>query len=207
MFSRWEMQEGAELEDGEKAMLEELKRAYFVCCCSAGPQDPSEAEETLAQQIQGGNTTIWWKCCPMKVHAVFCFFLSCHKRSLVIYTCSSQGCRMCGCECKWVCACTACSEFAYLCVCERSWANEMTRNCNNKKSEGDGSSLFIHMHQTNSPCFSTPHQMHFIFLEHISRNQFWEMENPDLFVWDKMWLCDHSRHFYFFIYIFWSQSV
>ncbi len=47
------MQEGAELEDGEKSMLEELQKAYFVCCCSPGPQDRPEADETLAEQTQG----------------------------------------------------------------------------------------------------------------------------------------------------------
>ncbi|XP_040010197.1 uncharacterized protein KIAA0825 homolog isoform X2 [Xiphias gladius] len=53
LANRWEMQEGAELEDGEKAMVEELQKAYFVCCCSPGPQDPPEADETLAEQTQG----------------------------------------------------------------------------------------------------------------------------------------------------------
>lgn len=53
MVARWEMQEGAELEDGEKSMVEELQRAYFVCCCSPRPQDPPEADETLAEQTRG----------------------------------------------------------------------------------------------------------------------------------------------------------
>nr|XP_046243006.1 uncharacterized protein KIAA0825 homolog isoform X2 [Scatophagus argus] len=53
LANRWEMQEGAELEDGEKSMVEELQKAYFVCCCSPGPQDPPEADETLAKQTQG----------------------------------------------------------------------------------------------------------------------------------------------------------
>lgn len=47
------MQESAELEDEEKAMVEELQKAYFVCCCSPGPQDPTEADETLTQETQG----------------------------------------------------------------------------------------------------------------------------------------------------------
>lgn len=47
------MQEDAELKDGEKFMVEELQKAYFVCCCSPGPQDPPEADETLAEQTQG----------------------------------------------------------------------------------------------------------------------------------------------------------
>ncbi|XP_070690225.1 uncharacterized protein KIAA0825 homolog [Pempheris klunzingeri] len=53
LANRWEMQEGAELEDGEKSMVEELQKAYFVCCCSPGWQDPPEADETLAEQTQG----------------------------------------------------------------------------------------------------------------------------------------------------------
>lgn len=67
---------------------------------------------------------------------------------------------------------------------------------NNKKSEGDCAFLFMRMSQTNSLnklCFSVMHQTHFIFLEHISRNQFWEMESLDLFAWDKIGLCDHCR--------------
>ncbi len=47
------MQEGAELEDGERNMVEELQKTYFVCGCSPGPQDPPEADETLAEQTQG----------------------------------------------------------------------------------------------------------------------------------------------------------
>lgn len=50
---RWEMQEGAELEDEEKAMVEELQKAYFVCCCSVGPQDSPEADETLTEEARG----------------------------------------------------------------------------------------------------------------------------------------------------------
>ncbi|TKS78886.1 hypothetical protein D9C73_012287 [Collichthys lucidus] len=50
---RWEMQEEAELEDGEKSMVEELKKAYFVCRCSPGPSGPPEAEETLAERTHG----------------------------------------------------------------------------------------------------------------------------------------------------------
>lgn len=61
---------------------------------------------------------------------------------------------------------------------------------NNKKSEGDVASLlYARLRQTLR--FSVLHQTHFIFLEHISRNQFWEMESLDLFAWDKMGLCDH----------------
>ncbi|TNN34609.1 hypothetical protein EYF80_055229 [Liparis tanakae] len=37
----WEMQEDAELEDGEKRMVEELQEASLVCCC--GSQDRPEA--------------------------------------------------------------------------------------------------------------------------------------------------------------------
>ncbi|KAM9360075.1 uncharacterized protein KIAA0825 homolog [Symphorus nematophorus] len=53
LANRWEMQEGAELEDGEKSMVEELHRAYFACCCSPRSQDPPEADETVAEQTQG----------------------------------------------------------------------------------------------------------------------------------------------------------
>ncbi|XP_071338749.1 uncharacterized protein KIAA0825 homolog isoform X2 [Trachinotus anak] len=53
LANRWEMQEGAELEDGEKVMVEELQKAYFVCCCSPGPQDPPAADEIPAEQTQG----------------------------------------------------------------------------------------------------------------------------------------------------------
>ncbi|XP_067376812.1 uncharacterized protein KIAA0825 homolog isoform X1 [Channa argus] len=52
LANRWEMQEGAELEDGDKAMVEELKKAYFVCCCSLGPKDCPDADETLTEQTR-----------------------------------------------------------------------------------------------------------------------------------------------------------
>ncbi|XP_060927572.1 uncharacterized protein KIAA0825 homolog [Limanda limanda] len=52
LANRWEMQEGAELDDGEKAMVEDLRKTYSVCCCSAGPQDAPDAEDTQAEQIQ-----------------------------------------------------------------------------------------------------------------------------------------------------------
>lgn len=70
----------------------------------------------------------------------------------------------------------------------------------NKKCVRDAASLFMRTPQTNSLCFSTLHQMHFIFLEHICRNQFWEMESLDLFAWDKMGLCDHCRQLKFFFF-------
>lgn len=47
------MQEGAELEDGEQEMVEELQKTYFVCCCSPGPQDPPAADETLPEESRG----------------------------------------------------------------------------------------------------------------------------------------------------------
>lgn len=47
------MQEGAELDDGEKAMVEELQKAYLLCCCSSGPHDHSADDETPAEQTQG----------------------------------------------------------------------------------------------------------------------------------------------------------
>lgn len=48
------MQEGAELEDEEKAMVEELQKAYFVHDCSLGVQDdPSQADEMLEKETEG----------------------------------------------------------------------------------------------------------------------------------------------------------
>ncbi|KAL6114369.1 kiaa0825 [Pungitius sinensis] len=58
LANRWEMQDDAELEDGEKFMVEELQKAHFVCCCSRGPRDPPKADETLAEQTQGGSSTL-----------------------------------------------------------------------------------------------------------------------------------------------------
>ncbi|XP_061133736.1 uncharacterized protein KIAA0825 homolog isoform X2 [Syngnathus typhle] len=54
LANRWEMREGAELEDEEKIMVEELQRAYFVCHCDAGLQESREADETTAEGTQGG---------------------------------------------------------------------------------------------------------------------------------------------------------
>ncbi|KAM4578924.1 uncharacterized protein KIAA0825 homolog [Fundulus diaphanus] len=51
--NRWDMQEDAELEDGERAMVEELQKAFFACCCSAGPQGASGTDETPTNQTQG----------------------------------------------------------------------------------------------------------------------------------------------------------
>lgn len=53
MHSRWDMQENAELEDGEKTMVEELKKAFFICCCNKEARDPLETDETPAKQTQG----------------------------------------------------------------------------------------------------------------------------------------------------------
>ncbi|XP_077456316.1 uncharacterized protein KIAA0825 homolog isoform X1 [Stigmatopora argus] len=55
LANRWEMQDGAELEDDEKMMTEELQRAYFVCHCDAGMQESREADETTAERTQGGQ--------------------------------------------------------------------------------------------------------------------------------------------------------
>ncbi|MED6287821.1 hypothetical protein CHARACLAT_020182 [Characodon lateralis] len=54
----WDMQKDAELEDGEKAMVEELQKAFLVCCCSAGPQDASGTNETPTNQTQRGSTAM-----------------------------------------------------------------------------------------------------------------------------------------------------
>lgn len=49
--SRWEMQEGAELDDEEKTMVEELQKAGFVR--GRGMQeDPPEADERLKNETQ-----------------------------------------------------------------------------------------------------------------------------------------------------------
>lgn len=47
------MQEGAELEEEETSMVEELQKAYFVCCCSLGLQDPPATDDTVENNIQG----------------------------------------------------------------------------------------------------------------------------------------------------------
>lgn len=48
------MQEGAELEDEEKSMVEELQKAYFVCCSSSpGLRDPTETHDTMENKTQG----------------------------------------------------------------------------------------------------------------------------------------------------------
>ncbi|KAM9858641.1 uncharacterized protein KIAA0825 homolog [Aulostomus maculatus] len=55
LANRWEMQEGAELEVAEKAMVLELQGAYFVCHCSPRQQDPPEADEKpSSEQTPGG---------------------------------------------------------------------------------------------------------------------------------------------------------
>lgn len=53
MLSRWDLQEGAELEDEEKAMVEELQKTFLVCSCSVGPQGSPGFDETPAKQTQG----------------------------------------------------------------------------------------------------------------------------------------------------------
>uniref|UniRef100_A0A1A7Y376 KIAA0825 n=1 Tax=Iconisemion striatum TaxID=60296 RepID=A0A1A7Y376_9TELE len=51
--NRWDMQEGVELEDAESAMVEELQKAVFVCCCHKNPQDPPGTDETPTKPTQG----------------------------------------------------------------------------------------------------------------------------------------------------------
>ncbi|XP_054629788.1 uncharacterized protein KIAA0825 homolog isoform X2 [Dunckerocampus dactyliophorus] len=55
LANRWEMQDGAELEEDEKTMVEELQRVYFVCHCNAGLQESREADEKMAERTQGGS--------------------------------------------------------------------------------------------------------------------------------------------------------
>lgn len=53
MRSRWEMQEGAELEDEEKTMVKELQNACCVSSSSQGKkEDPLEAEKMLKKETQ-----------------------------------------------------------------------------------------------------------------------------------------------------------
>ncbi|KAM8866056.1 uncharacterized protein KIAA0825 homolog [Synchiropus picturatus] len=53
LANRWEMQDGAELRDEDKALVEELRRAYFTCQCASGEQDPPDTDETLLEQTLG----------------------------------------------------------------------------------------------------------------------------------------------------------
>ncbi|XP_061906965.1 uncharacterized protein KIAA0825 homolog isoform X2 [Entelurus aequoreus] len=55
LANRWEMQDGAELQEDEKTTVEELRRAYFVCHCGAGLQESREADEKMAERTQGGS--------------------------------------------------------------------------------------------------------------------------------------------------------
>ncbi|XP_028269180.1 uncharacterized protein KIAA0825 homolog isoform X2 [Parambassis ranga] len=50
LANRWEMQEDAELEDGEKELVEELHKTFFVCCCNPEQQDPPETDEAPVEQ-------------------------------------------------------------------------------------------------------------------------------------------------------------
>ncbi|XP_071783596.2 uncharacterized protein KIAA0825 homolog [Centroberyx gerrardi] len=52
LANRWEMQDGAALEDEEKALVEELWKAYFVSRSSPGPQDTPGAAEAQAERTQ-----------------------------------------------------------------------------------------------------------------------------------------------------------
>ncbi|XP_076010214.1 uncharacterized protein KIAA0825 homolog isoform X2 [Genypterus blacodes] len=57
LANRWEMQEGAELEDEEKALTEELQRAFSLCSCSrGGTHDPAEAARHTEEQAQQPST-------------------------------------------------------------------------------------------------------------------------------------------------------
>lgn len=110
------------------------------------------------------------------------------------------------CGCNWVCTCTLCSDFTYVCA----WKHERAsgqETVEQQKSEGDCASDFLRTAQTNSLCFSPLHQMHFIFLEHISRNQFWEMEGPGFVCLGQdgtVWSLSTVKFFFFF---FEAESV
>lgn len=136
----------------------------------------------------GENTTIciWWRFYPVTAHAdgfllLFFFFFFYHvvkyfscnmhlelSRYYSVYICGDVCLHIC--RCNWVCTCTE----ICICVCMRKWE----RGQETKKCVRDGASLFIHIPQTNSLCFSVLHQMHFIFLEHADRNQFWGNGEP-----------------------------
>lgn len=140
----------------------------------------------------GENTTIciWWRFYPVTAHAdgfllLFFFFFFYHvvkyfscnmhlelSRYYSVYICGDVCLHIC--RCNWVCTCTEFCKFAYVCA----WENESERGQETKKCVRDGASLFIHIPQTNSLCFSVLHQMHFIFLEHADRNQFWGNGEP-----------------------------
>lgn len=106
------------------------------------------------------------------------------------------------CGCNWVCTCTLCSDFTYVCA----WKHERAsgqETVEQQKSEGDCASDFLRTAQTNSLCFSPLHQMHFIFLEHISRNQFWEMEGPGFVCLGQdgtVWSLSTVKFFFFFFW-------
>lgn len=108
-------------------------------------------------------------------HVVKYFSCNMHlelSRYYSVYICGDVCLHIC--RCNWVCTCTEFCKFAYVCA----WENERERGQETKKCVRDGASLFIHIPQTNSLCFSVLHQMHFIFLEHADRNQFWGNGEP-----------------------------
>lgn len=53
VLSRWEMQDGAELDTEEKAMVEELQNACFASGSAREVQeDPPEVNDTLKNEVQ-----------------------------------------------------------------------------------------------------------------------------------------------------------
>lgn len=50
---RWEMQDGAELEEEQKYMVEELQKTYCVNCCIPRLQDCPESDDTPEKETQG----------------------------------------------------------------------------------------------------------------------------------------------------------
>lgn len=51
------MQEGAELDEEQKSMVEELQKAYFVSRCSPRLRRCPESDETPERRHPGGNLT------------------------------------------------------------------------------------------------------------------------------------------------------
>lgn len=53
LANRWEMREDADLEDDERAMVEELQKVYLVYSSGSGQQNPTETDEGLTEETQG----------------------------------------------------------------------------------------------------------------------------------------------------------
>lgn len=97
------------------------------------------------------------------------------------YTLGTLKVAMCGGVC--VCACTFAVViwFSHVAGAENLHMylpSDIREGTKKQKCVKAGGFLFLHTPQTNSLCCSTVHQMCFIFLKHICRNQFWDAEEP-----------------------------